>query len=186
MDQHGDCRISVFPQIQEVLVGRTRAGSLREPQTGQSSDNIVDDDYVALSVNNLGQAVGASTIKGNETTHGFLWSRGTGMRDLGTLPGDRKSFAACINDRAQVVGISFGKNGPPGYLWDNGSDFNDLVGPDSPLYVLFTFAINNRGEVVGFGATESGDVHAFVARPAGGPLMGSRARSTARMSIRRR
>jgi probable HAF family extracellular repeat protein len=141
-----------------------------------------------LSINNLGQVVGVSSIKGNESFHGFLWKRGTGMRDLGTLPGDGSSVASSINDRGQVVGISFGNNGPRGYLWDNGTmtDFNDLVGSDSPLYVLFTFGINNHGEVVGFGATESGDVHAFLARPASGPLKGSRARSAARMAIRRR
>jgi len=142
---------------------------------------------VGLSINNLGQVVGGSTIKGNETTHGFLWNRATGMRDLGTLPGDRQSFAAAINDLGQVVGVSFGENGPRGYLWENGtmSDLNDLVGPDSPLYVLFAFSTNNRGEVAGFGATETGDVHAFIARPVGGPVMGSRARSAARMPIRR-
>jgi probable HAF family extracellular repeat protein len=142
----------------------------------------------ALSINNLGQVVGLSALKGNETNHGFLWNRGTGMRDLGTLPGDANSVGSCINDRGQVVGISFGENGPRGYLWDNGvmTDFNDLVGPDSPLYVLFTTGINNSGEVVGFGVTDAGETHAFAARPVGGPLMGSRAPSMARTLIRRR
>jgi len=122
---------------------------------------------VGLSVNNLGQVVGASVVKGNETTHGFLWSRDAGMRDLGTLAGDGKSFAGGINALGQVVGTSFGKQGPRGYLWERGrmSDFNELVGEDAPLFVLFASAINDRGEVVGFGATEGGDIHGFVARP---------------------
>jgi probable HAF family extracellular repeat protein len=130
---------------------------------------------IGLSVNNLGQVVGASTLAGNETTHGFLWSRGTGMRDLGTLAGDVQSFAAALNEQAQVVGGSFDPEGKPrGYLWERGqmTDFNDLVGSDSPLYVLLNFSINDRGEVAGFGATDDGEIHAFVARPVHGALAG--------------
>jgi len=141
-----------------------------------------------LSLNNLGQVVGVSALKGNLTQHGFLWNRGSGMRDLGTLPGDEQSVATNINDRGQIVGISVGENGPRAYLWENGTmtDFNDLVGPDSPLYVLFAFGINNGGDVIGFGVNENGDTHAYIARPVGGPLMGSRVRSAARMPVRRR
>ena len=36
------------------------------------------------------------------------------------------------------------------------------------LYLLFGPTINARGEIAGFGVTESGDVHAFVADPVNG------------------
>ena len=42
----------------------------------------------ALAINNRGQVAGVSALPGNQTNHAFLWSRETGMRDLGTLPGD--------------------------------------------------------------------------------------------------
>ncbi len=70
------------------------------------------------------------------------------------------------------MGISQDEEGNPrAFLWHGGamSDLNDLAGT-SPLYLLFAEAINSRGEIVGFGATEKGDVHAFLAIPSGGYL----------------
>ena len=40
--------------------------------------------------------------------HGFLWTRKTGMKDLGTLSGDFASLALGINDGGVVVGASIG------------------------------------------------------------------------------
>ena len=120
------------------------------------------------SVNNRGQVVGASAMPGNKTAHAFLWTPEIGMRDLGTLDGDDKSVGAGISEHEEIVGVSFDDEGNPrGYLWRHGemTDFNDLIPADSPLYVLWTTAINERGEVVGFGATSTGDVHAFLAKP---------------------
>jgi uncharacterized membrane protein len=34
----------------------------------------------------------------------FLWQAGTGMQDLGFVPGDTDSRARAINDRGQIVG----------------------------------------------------------------------------------
>jgi probable HAF family extracellular repeat protein len=48
------------------------------------------------------------------------------------------------------------------------SGLNDLVAGKSCLFLLFGAAINSRGEIVGFGATEQGDVHAFLATPSSG------------------
>jgi probable HAF family extracellular repeat protein len=67
----------------------------------------------AGDVNNAGQVVGASSLPGDPPgvpgvdpfTHAFLWSRNTGMIDLGTLGGTR-SGAAAINKRGQVAGNS--------------------------------------------------------------------------------
>src|ERR1022692_4844726 len=53
----------------------------------------------ACAINNRGQVVGHSELTDNTTFHGFLWTRETGMRDLGTLPGDSMSLALGINDR---------------------------------------------------------------------------------------
>jgi probable HAF family extracellular repeat protein len=127
---------------------------------------------MALGVNNGGEVVGASVLAGNTTTHAFIWTRETGMRDLGTLPGDANSAALAINNRGQVVGISYGPHGPfdgsgKPFLWQNGlmSDLSSLVPADSPLAVVFAGAINSRGEIAGFGATEHGELHAFVLTP---------------------
>ncbi len=133
---------------------------------------------VSLSVNNQGQAVGFSSLTPQSSpfngTHAFLWTKHTGMRDLGTLPGDVVSGGESINDRSQVVGPSFDPDGNPrAYLWQNGvmSDLNTLA-PDSPLYLLFASGINSSGQIAGFGATSTGDIHAFLATPGNGRAAG--------------
>ncbi len=127
---------------------------------------------MALGVNNAGEVVGASVLVGNAITHAFFWTRETGMRDLGTLPGDVNSAALAVNDRGQVIGISFGAHGPfdgsgRPFLWQNGlmTDLTTLVPADSPLEVLYAAGINSRGEIAGFGATVHGDMHALVLTP---------------------
>jgi hypothetical protein len=47
------------------------------------------------------------------------------------------------------------------------TDLNDLA-PGSPLYLLAAQAINSRGEIVGIGATPTGELHAFLAIPRNG------------------
>jgi probable HAF family extracellular repeat protein len=56
------------------------------------------------------------------------------------------------------------------FIWWNGTmtDLNTLVPADSPLYLLFAGGINSSGEIVGFGATSSGDVHGFLLTPRNG------------------
>jgi probable HAF family extracellular repeat protein len=126
----------------------------------------------ALGINNRGQISGVSALPGSSTGHAFLWTSETGMQDLGTVPGDLGSAGLAINDRGEVVGESYGAGGPMGMngkaaVWKNGTatDLNTLVPADSPLYLLSAFSINDRGQIVGFGVTNSGDLHAFLANP---------------------
>jgi probable HAF family extracellular repeat protein len=127
---------------------------------------------VGLSINNHGQVVGASSLTPDATpffgSHAFLWTREKGMRDLGTLPGDVASAGLGINDEGQVVGISNDANGNPrAFLWQNGvmTDLNTLIPADSPLFLLGAFVINSRGEIIGFGVNDAGEVHGFLATP---------------------
>ena len=127
---------------------------------------------MALAINNHGQVVGASALPGGTSpfdAHAFLWTGETGMRDLGALPGDLASFGSAISDDGDVVGGSFDADGNPrAFVWKNGmmhSLDNPLIAPDSPLVPLIATAINGRGEIVGFGVTSSGEVHAFLATP---------------------
>jgi probable HAF family extracellular repeat protein len=130
---------------------------------------------MALSINNQGQVTGVSAVNDQAVpsygTHAFLWTSAAGIEDLGTLPGDAATVGAMINDAGDVVGPSFDPNGNPrAYLWHKGvmNDLNELVVGNSPLYLLFSTAIDSSGEITGFGATESGDVHGFLAIPTAG------------------
>jgi len=137
---------------------------------------------VAWVINNRGVVTGQSVLAGNKTFHPFLWSKETGMLDLGVLPGDLVGAGLSINNSNQVVGASVSAPGPAtgnprAYLWEQGvmTDLNTLIPADSPLYLLTAFDINDAGAIVGFGVTEAGDIHGFLATPAtsggGGALL---------------
>lgn len=126
---------------------------------------------VAFAINNHGVITGQSARSDNTTFHPVLW-QGDILSDLGVLPGDLVGAGLDINNRGEVVGASISAPGPAtgnprAFLWQTGvmTDLNTLVPADTPLYLLTAFAINDSGEIVGFGATDQGDLHAFLATP---------------------
>jgi probable HAF family extracellular repeat protein len=131
-------------------------------QTGQAGGNA------GYDVNNRSEVVGGSDLAGDTTFHAFLWTRKTGMQDLGTLSGDVASNAISINDGGSVVGVSLDPNfNPRAFLWEKGvmTDLNTLVVGDSPLYLLTGCSVNSRGEITGLGLTSSGEIHTYLAVP---------------------
>jgi len=131
-------------------------------QTGQAGGNI------AYNINNQGQVVGNSDLPGDTTFHAFLWTRKTGMQDLGTLSGDVASVSISINDAGSVIGASLDANfNPRAFLWEKGvmTDLNTLIAGDSPLYLLTGCSINSHGEITGLGLTSTGEIHTYLAIP---------------------
>ncbi len=131
-------------------------------QTGLAGGNI------AYDVNNQGQVVGNSDLPGDTTFHAFLWTKRTGMQDLGTLSGDVASVSISINEAGSVIGASLDANfNPRAFLWEKGvmTDLNTLIARDSPLYLLTGCSINSRGEITGLGMTSTGELHAYLAKP---------------------
>jgi probable HAF family extracellular repeat protein len=134
-------------------------------KTGQAGGNI------AYDINNLGQVVGNSDLPGDTTFHAFLWTRKTGMQDLGTLSGDVASVSISINDAGSVVGASLdAKFNPRAFLWEKGvmTDLNTLIAGHSPLYLLTGCSVNSRGEITGLGMTNTGEIHTSLATPTRG------------------
>jgi len=131
-------------------------------KTGQAGGNI------AYDVNNQGQVVGNSDLAGDTTFHAFLWTRRTGMQDLGTLSGDVASVSISINDGSSIVGASLdAKFNPRAFLWEKGlmTDLNTRIAGHSPLYLLTGCSINFRGEITGLGMTSTGEIHTYLATP---------------------
>jgi probable HAF family extracellular repeat protein len=126
---------------------------------------------LAFNINNHGHVVGVSDITGDTSFHAFLWTRETGMQDLGTLHADDfGSSATGLDDRGNVVGLSVDATGTPhAFLRPNGGqmiDLNTLVPADSPLFLFQACSINSRGELTGLALeTSTGELHAFLATP---------------------
>lgn len=110
----------------------------------------------AFAINNRGQVVGYS-LTSDDDIHAFLWQRGR-MTDLGT-PGFT-SFAYAINDRGQILGTS--DEASDGYIviWDKGRTIR--IGTIGEEFQQI-FALNNRGQIVGYGFNDSlGEDHAVI------------------------
>lgn len=112
-------------------------------------------------INESGDVVGRADLPGPapQLHHGVLWSRGRTI-DLGVLPGDACSNAYYVNDHGQVVGTS--ENGflcsiavgQHAFLREREGlmvDLNTLIVPGANLQVTYAVAINDRGEIAGFG-----------------------------------
>ena len=142
----------------------------------------------AYGINNLGQVTGTS---GNGTErHAFFWDETGGIQDLGTLgyrPSGSKdnSTGHDVNMFQQVVGVSNaaspsdpnGAGGSVAFIWDstNGMlDLNNLI-PDGSGWVLGTaFAINDSGQIVGYGYLEGEEGwRAFLLTPLPEPTIDS-------------
>lgn len=100
-------------------------------------------------LNDRGQAIGTSTLAGDEVWHAFLWENGK-MIDLGTLGGDI-SEALAISESGWVVGRSdYSPDSPHHHavVWFNGPGKQDL-GVVAPCQNSTATALNSRGDVVG-------------------------------------
>jgi probable HAF family extracellular repeat protein len=106
------------------------------------------------------------------TVHSYLWTRKSGMKDIGSFPGAVVTVTPCcgsINNGGEAVGFSV--DGATGnlraFIWRKGvmTDLNSLIRGNSPLYLLMAQVINARGEIVGLGLTSAGEVHGFLAKP---------------------
>ncbi len=80
------------------------------------------------------------------------------MVDLGVLAGDSCSTAYSVNSHGQIVGSSTdqelcGRAGKHAVLWESGepTDLNTLIPSGASLKPTFAFAINDKGEIAGFG-----------------------------------
>jgi hypothetical protein len=110
------------------------------------------------AINNLGEAAGGSTADGK--TMATVFKNGSATIIL-SLP----SFAVGINSSAEVVGCyrPAGYNRRHLFLWSANSGALDLT-PDG-YRSAEAAAINDRGEVLGFGETVSGECRYFLLTP---------------------
>jgi probable HAF family extracellular repeat protein len=119
----------------------------------------------ANAINNSGQVVGFSD------NNGFLYSNGT-MQNLGTIPGTNGCSAIGINNNGQVVGEAFVSTGNyRAFLYSGGTmyDLNNLINPSSQWTLEEATAINDKGQIVGYGINPSHYADAFLLTPTPAP-----------------
>jgi len=117
-------------------------------------------------INSQGQIVGASGHPHGSDTHAFLWTKKSGMRDLGFLPGGDYSVALAINDAGQVVGISNTQDGMHGFLWTSANGLTQLASV-SGTDASSAYAINQSGQIAGASGSHAALWTGGVARDLG-------------------
>jgi len=139
-------------------------------------------------INDKGEVVGTAdtlqkTKAGMVITHGFIWDKKNGMRDIGSL-GGVACEAMAINNMSQIVGQSQlpvtltpspNANGPDdldyltphAFLWQNGHiyDLNTLaISKPAGWRLECATSINDHGVIVGWGHIGKG-MHGFMLTP---------------------
>jgi probable HAF family extracellular repeat protein len=123
---------------------------------------------IGLAINRHGEITGYSDSTGvsGGDYHAFLYSNHT-MKDLGTLPGISSTHGTGINRYAQVVGYAdTAGNNFHAFLYRNGTlyDLNNLIPAGSGWVLQMAQAINDRGQITGFGFHD-GKGRAFLLNP---------------------
>ena len=125
----------------------------------------------ADAISNNGWISGVSALTGDNNFHAFLWTKRSGMTDLGTLGGPNSyvHFRG-VNDRGLVAGVSDTSHSDPynenfcindssgmiclGFLWQDGvmTPLRTLGGNNG-----WAGAVNNRGQVAGIAENSTKD-----------------------------
>ena len=127
------------------------------------------DSSSAHSSNDVGQIVGTATrhFIYSSINQAFLWENGV-MVGLGRLPFHNHSGARDINDEGQVVGYSSltSTRDRRAVLWQAGAvlDLNELLPPGSAWTLESASAINNAGQIVGYGMINN-ETRGFLMTP---------------------
>ena len=181
-----NARTQTIGQSENGLINPLAGGAENRAVLWEKDGQIIDlgtlggNDSAAFAINARGQIVGGAlndipdpfSMPGlGQQSRAFLWEKGA-MRDLGTLGGP-DAFAALVNERAQVAGVSYPGTDPSSncilfpfpltthpFLWQNGKmlDLGTLGGTCAGPADL-----NNRGQVTGT-SNLAGDltVHPFL------------------------
>jgi len=112
----------------------------------------------ASAVNSAGQVLGYCDTyarRGTDRLHAVLWDD-KGTRNLGVLGDDKWVLPVALNNRGQVVGRTTVGGTEHAFLWQGGKML-DLGGRAAT-----PAAINDQGQVVGYGKGPQGARHAFL------------------------
>jgi len=135
-----------------------------DPAAGRT--NIVDKGWTqssAVAVSGAGMVVGSS-LNPAGYTRAFTWTAAGGMVEIYTPTGNN-SAAVDVNNAGQVIG----NHGPPneytqGFLWSSSTGFVPVTAGG---YTTTLVAINQAGQIIGYGVNPSYQNTAFLRQPDG-------------------
>ena len=114
-----------------------------------------------MAINRANQIAGSCmTLSG--ANHAFIWSSGSGMLDLGVLPGGTNSFANDLNDSGWVAGASEVSSGRRAFLWHPTAGMHDLGVLAAAFNSSTANGVNNLRQVVGQSPAATGIAHAVL------------------------
>jgi len=133
----------------------------------------------AYSINDENQIVGCSVPPG--ISHALWWnSNSNKMVDIGTL-GGWVSIANSINNKNQIVGYSYIDPIPISGVTPTSSAFlysgselfnlNSLISTNSGWYLHYAIAINDNGQIIGWGTNPSGQSDGFLLNLVSSPTL---------------
>lgn len=116
-------------------------------------------------INDAGKIVGQSSLLNNDNQRNAFLFTGEAVLNLGTL-GGTQATAYAINNADVIVGSSLtaGDNNTfHAFIYQNGvmTDLNSLIAPGSGWMLNEALAINDAGQIVGYG-TIGGQQHGFL------------------------
>jgi uncharacterized membrane protein len=126
--------------------------------------------HTPMDISERGSVTGFSDLPGDSAEHpnfhAFFWNKKHGLQDLNALPGDTLSEGLGINNRDQIVGVSFPSS--RAFIWQKGilTDMNTLIPANSDLVLLAAQDINDSGVITGQAQDKNtGALVGFVAVP---------------------
>ena len=119
----------------------------------------------AYGINSTGEVVGVS---GLSPYNAFYWS-GSGAIQLLNMTGYSFSWARDINDSDIIVGNALASGGQyHAVLWEGVStitNLNNQLAPGSGWVLEQAYAINNAGQIVGYGDYNTDNYHGYILTP---------------------
>ena len=122
----------------------------------------------AQGINDHGDAVGVVTgvLPASSVWNVFVWNRATGMTVIQDLSGNTDTgpvfYPRAINNKLDIVGHYYYPNGyMRAFHWSKNSGRTDLPPLVGTVYNE-AYAINSRGEIVGYTVLQDGSTHATM------------------------
>ena len=113
-------------------------------------------------INSVGDVAGSGSYGPGQQSHALIWKANGQVIDLVPLLGGTNDTATGINDADQVVGDTASGDGFV-YAGGTATDLNSLI-TDSSWHLGEATAINNAGQIVGFG-THGGATTSYLLTP---------------------